>query len=223
VLLDIFADLHPGLIDESRSITSIFSPQSARVFLEQLTDISTVLSEDDTFDETLQKLQAQIDGAEAIRDELLEQIFAKIRPIERSYRELQTFFENTRVSDGKLRKPVELHVFNADPRERHDVYSMTIAAIEDFCKRRNDNFNFRDDICNLVVPGWINQGVRERLETLANQWGMLPITDIDDENRFKMLNATPGGLGLDRAVSVSLPLAHQRESSFPLCHRALER
>ena len=33
VLLEIFADLHPGLIDESRSITSIFTPQSAREFL----------------------------------------------------------------------------------------------------------------------------------------------------------------------------------------------
>jgi len=33
VLLEIFADLHPGLIDENRSITSIFTPQSAREFL----------------------------------------------------------------------------------------------------------------------------------------------------------------------------------------------
>src|SRR6266702_8489461 len=113
VLLDIFADLHPGLIDENRSITSIFTPQSAREFLAQLTDITDLLSEEDSFEETLSKLQGQINQAEAIRDELLEQVFEQLRPMERSYRELQTFFENTKVYDGKQRKPVELHVWNA--------------------------------------------------------------------------------------------------------------
>jgi hypothetical protein len=195
VLLEIFADLHPGLIDEGRTITSIFTPQSAREFLTQLTDITTLLSEDDTFEETLQKLQTQIDKAEKTRDELLEQVFTQLRPIERSYRELQTFFDNTKVYDGKLRKPVELHVRNTDPREMRDVYSVTIAAVENFCKKRNDNFNFRDDICNLVIPGWITQTVRERLESIANQWGMLLITDIDDEKSFQNVerNFRPGG------------------------------
>jgi len=195
VLLEIFADLHPGLIDESRSITSIFTPQSAKEFLGQLTDISALFSADDTFAQTMEKLQAQIDKGEAIRDELLAQIFSQIRPIETSYRQLQTFFENTRVPDGKLRKPIELHVWNSDPKEIRDVYSLTVAAIDNFCKKRNDNFNFRDDICNLVIPGWINQNVRERLEAIANQWGMLLITDIDDEKSFQNVerNFRPGG------------------------------
>lgn len=195
LLLDIFADLHPGLIDEERSIASIFTPQSAKEFLSQLMDITSLLSEEDTFDQTLAKLQGQIDKAESIRDELLEQIFQQVRPIERSYRQLATFFENTKVYDGKMRKPVELYVWNADPKEMHDVYSMSVAAIENFCKKRNDNFNFRDDICNLVVPGWINQSVREKLENIANQWGMLLITDIDDEKSFQNVerNFRPGG------------------------------
>jgi hypothetical protein len=195
VLLEIFAELHPGLVDESRTIKSIFTPQSAAEFLAQLTDISALFSDGDTFERTMQKLQQQIDNGEAIRDGLLEQIFAQIRPIERSYRQLQTFFDNCQVSDGKQRKPVELHVWNSDPKEIRDVHSMTIAAIDNFCKKRNDNFNFRDDICNLVIPGWINQNVRERLETIANQWGMLLITDIDDEKSFQNVerNFRPGG------------------------------
>ncbi len=195
VLLEIFADLHPGLIDENRPITSIFTAQSAREFLNQLTDITSLLSEADNFEATLEKLQTQIDQAEEIRDQLLEQVFEQIRPIERSYRQLQTFFDNTKVYDGKLRKPVELFVWNADPRHMTGVYSMTVAAIEHFCKKRNDNFNFRDDICNLVVPGWVNQQVRERLESIANQWGILLITDIDDERSFQNVerNFRPGG------------------------------
>lgn len=185
VLLEIFADLHPGLIDEKRSIASIFTPQNARDFLDQLTDVTSLLSEDDSFEQTLIKLQTQIDAAETTRDELLEQVFERLRPIERSYRELQTFFDNTKVFDGKQRKPVELFVWDADPRQMKDAYSLTVAAIENFCKKRNDNFNFRDDICNLVVPGWISQTVRERLESIANQWGILLITDIDDEKSFQ--------------------------------------
>lgn len=195
VLLEIFADLHPGLIDENRSITSIFTPQSAREFLSQLTDITSLLSDQDAFEETLAKLQSQINHAEEIRDELLEQVFVQVRPIERSYRELQTFFENTKIYDGKQRKPVELYIWDTDPREIKGVYSMTIAAVENFCKKRNDNFNFRDDICNLVIPGWINQQVREQLENIANQWGILLITDIDDEKSFQNVerNFRPGG------------------------------
>lgn len=195
VLLEIFADLHPGLIDENRSITSIFTPQSAREFLSQLTDITSLLSDQDAFEETLAKLQSQINHAEEIRDELLEQVFMQLRPIERSYRELQTFFENTKIYDGKQRKPVELYIWDTDPREIKGVYSMTIAAVENFCKKRNDNFNFRDDICNLVIPGWINQQVREQLENIANQWGILLITDIDDEKSFQNVerNFRPGG------------------------------
>lgn len=195
VLVEIFADLHPGLIDEDRSITSIFTPQSAREFLAQLTDITSLLSEEDSFEETLAKLQSQINQAEEIRDDLLEQVFTQLRPIERSYRELQTFFENTKIYDGKQRKPIELFIWNTDPREIKGAHSMTIAAVENFCKKRNDNFNFRDDICNLVIPGWISQPVRERLESIANQWGILLITDIDDEKSFQNVerNFRPGG------------------------------
>lgn len=195
VLVEIFADLHPGLIDEDRSITSIFTPQSAREFLAQLTDITSLLNEEDSFEETLAKLQSRIDEAEEIRDDLLEQVFTQLRPIERSYRELQTFFENTKIYDGKQRKPIELFIWNTDPRDIKGVHSMTIAAVENFCKKRNDNFNFRDDICNLVVPGWISQPVRERLESIANQWGILLITDIDDEKSFQNVerNFRPGG------------------------------
>jgi hypothetical protein len=140
-------------------------------------------------------MQGQIDGAESIRDQLLEQIFKQVRPIERSYRELMLFFENAKVPDGKVRKPVQLYVFNADTKAMKDVFSMNIAAIENFCRNRNDNFNFRDDICNLVVPGLVPQAVREKLEDLANTWGMLLITDIDDERSFRNVerNFLPGG------------------------------
>jgi hypothetical protein len=195
LLQDIFADLHPGFMDETRTIASIFTPQSAADFLKQLMDLENLLSVEDTYEQTVKKIQEQIDKAEAIRDEVLEKLFAQIRPIERSYRQIQLFFENSKVMDGKVRKPVELYVFNADTKAMKDVFSMNIAAVENFVRKRNDNFNFRDDICNLVVPGFVPQPVREKFEDIANQWGMLLITDVDDEKSFKNLerNFLPGG------------------------------
>jgi hypothetical protein len=195
LLQDIFADLHPGFIDESREITSIFTPQSATEFLSQLTNFEKLLEESDTYDITVKKMQGQIDQAENIRDEVLAQIFQQVRPIERSYRQIMLFFENSKVPDGKVRKPVELFVLNADAKAMKDVFSMSVAAIDNFVRKRNDNFNFRDDICNLVIPGFVPQGVREKFEDIANSWGMLMINDLDDEKSFKNVerNFLPGG------------------------------
>lgn len=195
LLQDIFADLHPALLDESRDMSSIFSSQSASEFLAQLTNFENLLNENDSYDDSVRKFQAQIDGAEKTRDDLLAQIFTVIRPIERSYRELRLFFENAKVPDGKVRKPVEVYLLNADAKAMKDVFSMNVAAVENFVVKRNDNFNFRDDICNLVVPGYYPQPVREKFEDIANAWGMLLISDLDDEKTFKNVerNFLPGG------------------------------
>jgi Type VI secretion system, TssC, VipB len=195
LLRDLFADLHPGFTDETRNLASIFTPQSAGEFLAQLTNFDTLLSVEDSYEDTVKKIQGQIDKAETTRDAVLAQVFEKIRPIERSYREIALFFENSKVPDGKVRKPAELYLLNADAQAMKDAFSMSVAAIEGFCRRRNDNFNFRDDICNLVAPGYLRQPVREKLEDIANAWGMLLITDIDDEKSFKNVerNFLPGG------------------------------
>ena len=195
LLHDIFADLHPALTNEKSDLASIFSAQSAREFLGQLTNFEQLISADDTYEATVKKLQKQIDSAELVRDDLLGQIFEQIRPLETSYRQLQLFFENSKVGDGKVRKPVELYILNCDPKAMQDIFSMNLAAMEHFVVQRNDNFNFRDDICNLVVPGYYPQPIREKLEVLANTWGMLLISDLDDEKSFKNVerNFLPGG------------------------------
>src|SRR5947209_2337218 len=195
LLQDIFADLHPALLDETKDLSSIFTPQSASEFLSQLTNFQNLLSETDSYENTVKKLQAQIDSAEGMRDQLLAQVFKQIRPIEKSYRQLMLFFENSKVPDGKVRKPVELFILNSDAKAMKDVFSMNVAALENFVRKRNDNFNFRDDICNLVVPGFYPQAVREKFEDIANTWGMLLIGDLDDEKSFKNVerNFLPGG------------------------------
>lgn len=195
VLGDIFADLHPRLREEKTDLADIFTPEIASDFLTRITDFELLLSEDDTFEQTLQKFQKQIDGAEKVRDEVLSKLFESLRPIEASYRQLWLFYENSVVPDGKQRKPVEFFVFNADTSAMKNRESTTLESIRRFVKSRNDNFNFRDDICNLVVPGSIPMMVREALEEEAWKWGMLLITDLADEKSYQdVVNQfRPGG------------------------------
>ena len=63
LLQEIFSDLHPGFMDETRTIASIFTPQSAADFLKQLMDLENLLSVEDTYEQTVKKIQDQIDKA----------------------------------------------------------------------------------------------------------------------------------------------------------------
>lgn len=194
VLTDIFADIHP-MLEGKTEIGSIFTPEAAGDFLQRITDFEKLLSENDTFDQTLDKFQQQIDGAESLRDEVMAKLYEEIRPLEASYRQVWLFFENSVVPDGKARKPVEFFIYNADTKAMKNRESVTLEGIRRFTKGRNDNFNFRDDICNVVVPGSITMEVREALEEEAWKWGMLLVTDLNDEKSYKeaVNQFRPGG------------------------------
>jgi hypothetical protein len=195
VLDEIFVAIHPRLGEQKTSVETIFTPETASEFLLRLTDFETLLSEADSYDETLNKFQGQIDQAEKVRDEVMEKLFDEIRPLESAYRQIWLFFENSIVPDGKQRKPVEFFIYNADPQSMRNRESATLEAIRRFVTNRNDNFNFRDDICNVVVPGEIPMMIREALEEEAWKWGMLLITDLGDEGSYKKVvdQFRPGG------------------------------
>ena len=195
VLDEIFVAIHPRLGEQKTSVDTIFTPETANEFLSRLTDFESLLSEADSYEETLQKFQGQIDQAEKVRDEVMEKLFDEIRPLETNYRQVWLFFENSVVPDGKQRKPVEFFIYNADPQKMLNRESATLEAVRRFVTNRNDNFNFRDDICNLVVPGEIPMMIREALEEEAWKWGMLLITDLGDEESYKKAveQFRPGG------------------------------
>lgn len=195
LLGEIFPDFHPRLGEKKTAISDIFTPDTAAEFLTRITDFQALVSEDDTYEQTLGKFQAQIDTLEKVRDEVLRNLFEELRPIETSYRQIWLFFENSVVPDGKQRKPVEFFVFNADTSAMKNRESVSLEAIRRFVKNRNDNFNFRDDICNIAVPGAIPDMIREALEEEAWKWGMLLITDLADEKSYKDVESQfrPGG------------------------------
>ena len=184
---EIFNVIHPA--PSKTALKDIFTAESASQFLKRVTDFSSLLSAEDSYDQALKKLDAQLKSLESTRDEVLKQIYEKIRPIERSYREIQLFFENAEVRDSVQRPPVEFFIFNADTRAvTSDVNSSTIQAVDEFVQSRNDSFNFRQFICNMVLPGYVPDNVRKRFEDMANKWGMLLIGDLKDELSFKSLS-----------------------------------
>lgn len=192
---EIFNVIHPA--PAKSALKDIFTAESAAQFLKRVTDFSSLLATADSYEQALKKLDAQMKKLEATRDEVLAQIYEKIRPIERSYREVQLFFENAEVRDSQQRPPVEFFIFNADTKAiTSDVNSSTVLAVDEFVQGRNDSFNFRQFICNLVVPGYVPDNVRKRFEDMANKWGMLLIGDLKDEPSFKALSdqfRTDGG------------------------------
>jgi hypothetical protein len=182
---DIFVDVDPALATRDAELRSLLTTERATELLERMTNLGKLLSIDDNYEITLSKLQGQIDEAEKTRDGALAEIFEKVRPIERSYEQVRLFFENAKGDPTKAKNPIELYLLNADPASIKDSYSITIAALESHINQKNDNFDFKDDICNLVVPGSLPQDVREKLEEIANNFGVLLIGDIRDERSFK--------------------------------------
>ncbi|MGE5090896.1 MAG: hypothetical protein ACM3OH_01870 [Bacillota bacterium] len=192
---EIFNVIHPA--PTKTALKDIFTAESASQFLDRVANFSALLSDTDSYTQALKKLDEAIAKAEKTRDEVLAQLYEKLRPIERSYRQLHLFFENADVRDGVQRPPVEFYIFNADTKAiTRDADSSTIVALDEFIQSRNDSFNFRQFICNLVIPGYVPDNVRKRLEDIANQWGMLLIGDLKDEKSFRSLSdqfRTDGG------------------------------
>lgn len=192
---EIFNVIHPA--PTKTALKDIFTAESASQFLDRVANFSALLSDTDSYTQALKKLDDAIAKAEKTRDEVLAQLYEKLRPMERSYRQLHLFFENADVRDGVQRPPVEFYIFNADTKAiTRDADSSTIVALDEFIQSRNDSFNFRQFICNLVVPGYVPDNVRKRLEDIANQWGMLLIGDLKDEKSFRSLSdqfRTDGG------------------------------
>ena len=192
---EIFNVIHPA--PPKTALRDIFTAETAQQFLERVGNFSRLLSETDSHADALKKLDVEIAKLEKVRDEVLAELYEKIRPVERSYRQLHLFFENCDVRDAVQRPPVEFFIFNADTAAiKSDVDSSTIVAIDEFVQSRNDTFNFRQFICNFVLPGYVPDNVRKRMEDIADKWGMLLIGDLKDEKNFRALSdqfRTDGG------------------------------
>ena len=111
---EIFNVIHPA--PARTSLDQIFTQESAGQFLDRVASFSRLLNEQQGYDQALAALDGAIEQAEGVRDQVMAELYRQIRPVERSYRLVQLFFENAEVRDTLQRPPVEFHVFNADSR-----------------------------------------------------------------------------------------------------------
>jgi hypothetical protein len=192
---EIFNVVHPA--PPATPLDEIFTRESVAQYRECVASLANLLSGEQSYEAAVRSLDAATERAEGVRDRVLTELYRWLRPIERSYRQVRLFFENSEVRDSLQRPPVELYVLNADPQAiRSDVDSSTIVSLDKFVRSRNDSFNFRQSVCNLVAPGYVPDSLRKRLEDIANTWGMLFIGDLRDEPSFRKLSdqfRTDGG------------------------------
>ncbi len=184
---EIFNVIHPA--PPKTALEEMFTPASAGEYLDRVTSFSALLGPDDSHANALAKLDAAIAAAEGVRDEVLAELFKQVRPIERSYRMVHLFFQNSDVRDKVSRPPVEFHLFNADLNAiDNPEFSSTVVAINEFIQGKNDQNDFRQFVSNLVLSGYVSDPVRKRFEEIANAWGMLLIGDLRDERNYKTLS-----------------------------------
>ena len=194
-VLEIFESITSVPVDEN--LANIFTPEQARDVLDRLGTAANLLAAKDSHEQALQKLDAEIKKWERVEDEVLKELYKQIRPLEKSYRSIELFFANAEVPEAKTQAPLDLHLVNADLTSiRNPVGSPTIDAIKEYVRSRNDHFNFRLAINNLVAAGFIPDAVRKELEELADKYGMLLIGDLRDEKSFKDLKKGFGGDGI---------------------------
>jgi hypothetical protein len=186
VVVDIFQELTPANLKQD--FARIFDEASAKDFLDQVGNLAILLSPDDSYDEALRKFDDEIARLEQTRDKLLAELYERIRPLERSYRLLHLFFANAEVASAKSQDPIEFFVFNADPTAVKDPGSSpTVEVLKSWVQQRNDQFDFRLAISNIVVPGYVGDDLRKSLEELADKYGMLVIGDVDNEESYSDL------------------------------------
>lgn len=184
---EIFSGFHPA--PPRTRLEEIFTSETARQFVDRVASFANLVQEGDSHERVLQKLDAAIEEMEAVRDQLLDLFYQKVRPVELSYRLVNLFFQNAEVHDGIDRPPVEFFIVNADTRAiTHDLDSTTLVAIDEFIQSRNDTLNFRQFVSSLVLPGYVPDRVRRRAEDIATRWGMLLIGDLKDERTFRHLS-----------------------------------
>ena len=89
---EIFNVIHPA--PARTALDQIFTRESAGQFLDRVASFSKLLSEEQSYEQALAAIDGAIEQAEGVRDEVMAELYRRIRPVERSYRLVQLFFEN---------------------------------------------------------------------------------------------------------------------------------
>lgn len=134
-----------------------------------------------------EKASERMDQVSSLLDQNLKNAFDVIRPVERTYRSLQGFFQNAEVEPGAA---IDAWLFNCSPEQLLDASDDTL--FKDLAERLREEykaFALRNVYSNLVVAGWPG-GVQQidRLGKLGEMYKVQVFTDTEDYETYGKLS-----------------------------------
>ena len=140
-----------------------------------------------------------------IYDELLTELYSRIRPLEQSYRAIELFFENARVGRARFEAPVSLHIVDATPEEvrSEDLGHTPLGQIVQRYIKEHAR------ITALVVPGDVGKVARTSWGNLSAECGTLLITDVSPRGQVgELLSDIDPGYGIALVSRFTVRDAH---------------
>ena len=186
---EIFNVIHPA--PSKSALKDIFTAESAGQFIKRVADLSSLLSTADSYDQVLKKLDAQIGRLEATRDEVLSQIYEKIRPIERSYRQLHCSSRTPKsgtASSGRRWSSSSSTPTPSRSQRRQQHHDRRGRRVRQVAERQ---LQLPPVHLQHGAAGLRGGQVRKRFEDIANQWGMLLIGDLKDDQSSSSCRPVP--------------------------------
>ena len=141
--------------------------------LEMLRDL---LKETETVADAVQQSQEKAEQAQQLLNANLYRAITASRDLERSYRGVALFFENTEVDKLK-----NVSFLNADPEQLRDLENTTfIDAVSEELDRNYDRLDLRGNYSLMVVPGYLGSKMAvEKWAKIAHKNKVMLVTDFE--------------------------------------------
>jgi hypothetical protein len=141
--------------------------------LEILRDL---LKETENAADAMQKSQEKVEQVQQLLHANLHRALQAARDLERSYRGVALFFENT--ESDKLKN---VSIMNADPEQLRDLENTTfIDAVQEELVNNYDRLDLRGNYSLMVVPGYLGSKMAiEKWAKIAHKNKVMLITDFE--------------------------------------------
>lgn len=141
--------------------------------LEMLRDL---LKETQTVADAVQQSQEKADQAQQLLNVNLHRAITASRDLERAYRGVALFFENTEADKLK-----NISILNADPEQLRDLENTTfIDAVNEELVNNYDRLDLRNNYSLMVVPGYLGSKMAvEKWAKIAHKNKVMLLTDFE--------------------------------------------
>lgn len=195
-----------NLNPEKKARKKIFLTETAKQterdqLQKRLTLLLDLLKSADTVAELVQTAQEKAEAAQTLLNGNLRRAFETTQDLERSYRSVANFFNNTDQDKVK-----NVSFMNADPEQITDLDNTTfMEEVEEEFSRNYDRLDLRDNYSLLVLPGYLgSRKVVDKWARMAYKNKVMVLTDfqhLDDPDDVVDLFSSANMTGSDAYMS----------------------